>query len=223
MSRETILGIVMKTILINIFLFLFLGSLFYGCSVSNSGATVKIYNSPSLNSGKIASIAFFPLRNQFVQTNALLGTGDMLEINRMFQTEFSNKNSKLQLFNSNSSIELLNKFNLVNSYDTLLSVYNNTGIPNTQILDRIGQAIKVDAIIQGFVVDISEKEILLGVQETKVIVKYVMFSTKSGEILWEATCSGYKQLGAYTSVPPPPISDLIEILRAKIIPELPIL
>ena len=55
--------------------------------------------------------------------------------------------------------------------------------------------------------------------ETGITVKYVMFSTNSGDVLWEATCDGYK--GTATTQKAPPVSDVIEIIKNKIITTLP--
>ncbi|MBU2543836.1 DUF515 domain-containing protein, partial [Patescibacteria group bacterium] len=152
-------------------------------------------------------------------------SGNMIEINKMFQTEFINKNSKIKILNPISSIELLNKFNLVNSYDTLLTDYSNTSIPNEQILKRIGQNLKVDAIIQGFVVGVVQRDGDASYPakrgETKVTIKYVIFSTITGDVLWEATCEGYKSVTPFQKAPP--LSDMIEIIRGKIISALPTL
>ena len=199
-----------------------IGLFFYGC-VSNKG-TVKTYINPALNSSKMLSVAVFPLRNSFVQRNTELSTGDMIDINKMFQSQFVIKNPKTTLVNSVSSTELLNQNNLVNSYDTLLSVYDNTGIPNTKILNKIGTYLKIDALVQGFVKDVVQRDGIYGGNrgETKITIKYVMFSTKTGDILWEAMCEGYKGT-ATTLAKAPPISDVIEIIKNKIISAMPIL
>lgn len=217
----------MTTILKYLFYLPLFGLLFYGCS--GSEATILTYINPSLHSPKITSVVVFPLRNAVTQQNASLATGDMIEINKMFQVEFANKNSNTKMLNPTSSTELLNKYNLVNSYDTLLTGYSNANIPNTQILIRIGQNINVDAIIQGFVIKVFQRDGVFAVSyqnpgnrgETKLILKYVMFSTISGEVLWEATCEGHKDVSSLKKAPS--ISDMIELMRDKIISALPTL
>src|SRR6187401_3421526 len=120
-----------------------------GC-VSKKG-TIKTYLNPSVNASEIKSVAIFPLRNSFVQASMGLETGEMIDINKMFQVEFYNRNRQTKLVDAVSSKELLNQAKLVNSYDTLLAVSENTGTPNTDILNKIGSKLGVDAIIQGFV------------------------------------------------------------------------
>lgn len=66
------------------------------------------------------------------------------------------------------------------------------------------------------------------VGETKVVVKYVMFSTQSGVVLWEATCEGVATTrsrfgGTGSSTAPPPVSTAIQLIREKILAEMPIL
>lgn len=193
-----------------------------GC-VSKKG-TVKTYNNPAVDASKIRSVAIFPLRNSFVQTSVGLGTGEMIEINKMFQVEFANRNSNTQLVNSISSRELLNQYKLVNSYDTLLTVFENTGLPNTNILNAIGEKLKVDAVIQGFLKEVYQRDGVYGGNrgETKIVVKYIMLSTISGDVLWEATCEGYKGTGT-TLAKAPPVEDVIEIIKEKIISAMPTL
>ena len=201
----------------------FVGLLFYGCS--GSDATIINYINPSLNSSVIKSASLLPLHNTITQQNTSLGTANMAEIDNMIQMEFASKNSKTQMLDPKSSTELLKKFNLINSYDTLITDYDNTNIPNVQIFNRIGQNLKVDAIIQGFLVKLFQRDGHVWNPsyqgETKITIKYVMFSTNSGEVLWEATCEGYKSVSSLKNAPS--ISDMIEIIRDKIIDALPTL
>lgn len=197
-----------------------IGLLLYGCVAKK--VTIKTYINSSLNTSKITSVAIFPLRNGFVQRDANLGTGDMIEINKVIHQEFSSMNPKASLVTAVTSIDSLNKGNLVNSYDTLLRVYEYTGIPNTVILNKIGKKLNVGAIIQGFVREITQKDGVYGGNrgETRITLKYVMFSTNTGDVLWEATITGYKGT-ATTLAKAPPISDVIEIIKKKIITGMP--
>ncbi|MBK8833036.1 MAG: hypothetical protein IPN60_19695 [Saprospiraceae bacterium] len=131
-----------------------------GC-VAKKG-TVKTYNNPSVNASRIEAVAIFPLRNSFVQRSVGLGTGEMIDINKMFQTEFYNQNKGVKMVDAVMSRELLNQGNMVNAYDTLLAVYENTGIPNTLILNRIGLKLGVDAIIQGFIKEVFQRDGVYG-------------------------------------------------------------
>ena len=219
-SRIKLKGVKMKTLIRQVVYLSLIGILSYGC-VSTSGTT-KTYISPSLASTKITSVAIFPLRNAFTQTNVSLGTGDMIDINQMFQSEFFKRNANTKLINSVESTELLNKGSLVDIYSDLITVYTVTGIPNTETLKLIGEQLEADVIIQGFVVRVVQRDGVFGGNrgETSVTVRYVMFSTITGEVLWEATSDGYKGT-ALTTEKAPPVTDVIEILREKIISALP--
>ena len=61
------------------------------------------------------------------------------------------------MINSVSSTELLNQGSLVDSYGKMLSVYEESGILNTETLNKIGKYLKVDVIIQGFVMDVYQR------------------------------------------------------------------
>lgn len=186
--------------------------------------TIKTYINPSINSAKIYTVSVLPLRNAFVQKETDLGTGDMIEINKIFHTAFASKNPNTKIVDAITSVELLNKSRLVSSYDTLLRLYENTGMPNTQILAELGKSLHSDAIVQGFVREIFQRDGVYGGNrgETRITIKYVMFSVSNGDIIWEATCVGYK--GTSTTLKPaPPVSDVIEIIKKKIVSAMPVL
>jgi len=206
----------------NLFKSMLIILLLYGCTANK--ATLKTYVNPTLNASRINSVAIFALRNAFVQKNSELGTGEMIDINRMFQMEFAKKNPNTKLIDAVSSTDILNQNNLVNSYDTLLRVFENTGIPNTQILKKIGNKLATDAIMQGFVKEVFQRDGVYGGNrgETKIVVKYVMFSNTTGDVLWESSYEGYKGTST-TLAKAPPISDVIEILKKKLPGSLPAL
>jgi hypothetical protein len=202
--------------------FISIGLILSGCVARK--ASIKSYFNPSLNASKITSVAVFPMRNSFVQKDAGLGTGDVIEINAMIQKAFVTKNPQTIMVDAVSSTDLINKGSLVNSYDTLLRVYENTGLPNTMILNKIGEKLKIDAIIQGFVKDVFQQDGVYGRNggETKITMKYVMFSTKTGDVLWEVTCQGYKRT-ATTFGKAPAVFEVIEIIQKKILTAIPAL
>lgn len=189
--------------------------------LSCSTSKVKTYVDPNLSSGKIKSVALLPLRNSFTQTNASLSTGDIMEINKMFQKEFISKNPTATILNSVESTDLLNEKMLLNDYDKLLQVYGSTGIPNTTILQNIGNQLNIDAIAQGFLVKVVQNDGSYGRVngETTISVKYVMFSTKNGSVLWEVLADGSKVKSTLANAPE--VSEVIEILRKKITSSIP--
>jgi hypothetical protein len=196
--------------------------LFFGCITPTHHSTVRTYINPALNSSEITSVAILPLRNSFTQTSSL-STKDLVEINREFQTVFIDKNQKTTLVNSFTSTELLNKSNLVDSYSNLLLVYTQTGIPNTETLNKIGDVLNVNALIQGFVESVTLMDGIPGAKEgvTTVTFKYIMFSTLTGVVLWEATYistakTGTNFLGGTTpDVTAPPVSEAIKYVKDK--------
>jgi hypothetical protein len=136
------------------FFYLAISLLFLNCSTSK----VKTYVDPNFSNSQVKSIGLLPLRNNFTQTNASLSTGDMLEINKLFQKEFITKNPNAKILNAVETSDLLNAKMLVNDYDNLLQVYGSTGIPNTTVLQNIGRELKIDAIAQGFVTKVVQND-----------------------------------------------------------------
>jgi hypothetical protein len=188
-----------------------------GCSSSK----IKTYSDPNLSISNINSIAILPLRNSFTATNTSLSTSDIIELNKMFQQEFMQKNPTLKILNSVESSDILNEMDLVEEYDKLLQVYGSTGIPNTKILQNIGEKLKIDAITQGFLTKVVQNDGSYGRvnAETTIKAKYVMFSTKTGAVLWEIIVDGSK-IGS-TIAKAPPVEDVMGILRKKISTSIP--
>ena len=142
----------------------------------------------------------------------------------MFQTAFVEKNPNTKLINPAASTELLNKKSLVEPYSKLLTVYWETGIPNTVTLMDMGKQLNVDAIIQGFVVQMYQRDgDFWGAKtaRTTIVIKYIMFSTNLGKVLWETSCDGDEEVSSLKKAPP--VSEVLEIIREKMISAIPIL
>lgn len=156
-----------------------------GCINPIAEGKVSTYLSPALGTSRITSVAVFPLLNSFdPRGGSSLNTGDMLDRNSMFQAEFARKNPKATLITSSASTDLLNRAGLVDAYGSFVSVYRETGVPNTQTLNNMGRTLKADAIIQGFIERVVQTDGRPGSipGDTKLSVKYVMFSTANGTV-----------------------------------------
>lgn len=96
------------------------------------------------------------------------------------------------------------------------------GIIDDGTLHKIGHVLKVNTVIQGEVIDIKRKfpKYRKVIGETTATVKYSIFSTTQGKLLWEATCSRVEK-NAHSEQLIPPAIDAIEIAFDEIIDNLP--
>jgi hypothetical protein len=187
-----------------------------GCSVKR--ATLKTYVEPSLDAGAIKSIAVFPMRN------VRLLPDEAREINRSVTQALNSQNPNLKIIGPAESVDLLNKAELADGYSDFLRDYATSGIPNASLLNKIGQALYADAIMQGEVYDIFQEDGAYGVNKgtTSLTVRYVILSTNKGDVLWEAT-SNSKLVTATTIEDAPPLYEAIMQAQNKILTALPTL
>lgn len=187
-----------------------------GCSTQR--ATLKTYVEPSLDPCAVKAIAVFPMRN------VRLLPDEAREINRGVTQALHSQNQNLKILGPAESVDLLNKAELADGYSDFLRDYATSGIPNASLLRKIGEALYVDAIMQGEVYDIKQRDGTYSGNkgETSLTVRYVILSTTKGDVLWEAT-SNSKLSTATTIEDAPPLYEAILNAQNKILSALPTL
>ncbi len=186
-----------------------------GCSTTTS---LRSFIDPSIQSSSIKTIVVFPMRN------TSFSPGEALDIDREITRGFQQKNPNIKIIGSAEAISLLNQKNLVLSYDSLLYGFEHSGIPNTIILKRIGSILGIDAILQGRLSDISQKDGHWGVGAevgiTSLTIRYTLLSTQTGSTLWEGIASANLK-GKIASTNAPPLFETTLIARDKILTSIP--
>ena len=185
------------------------------------GSTLKTFVEPSIQSSAIKSVAIFPIRNMNLLPD------EIREFNRGITDGLGRQNPKLKLVGAVEAVTMLNAGGLADKYSQFLRDYTQSGIPDIKILNEIGTALGVDAIIQGEVFSISQTDgysvnNLEFYGKTSVSVRYILLSTVNGGVLWEATGTAYK-LSDKANDPAPTIYEAIQIAQAKILSALPTL
>ncbi len=147
-----------------------------GCAVQR--ATLKTFVEPSIQPASIRVVAIFPMRN------ARLLPDESRELNRGIVQAFHKQNPNVRLVGPEESTTLLNEAGLTEKYSDFLRDYATSGIPNVTTLKKIGNALEVDAILQGEVFDIRQIDGAYGITrgKTSVTVRYVLLSTRYGNI-----------------------------------------
>ena len=111
---------------------------------------------------------------------------------------------------------------MAEKYADFLRDYAVSGIPNVKTLNEIGKVLEVDAIVQGEIFDLEQKDgHYPGVMaRTSLTLRYSLLSTSKGDVLWEATCNVHlKPRGLLVTVwsPPPAIGDVIRLAHEKVL------
>lgn len=187
--------------------------LLIGCAT----AGLKTYVDPSIQPGSINSVAIFPMRN------VRLLPDESRVINRSISQRFQQESPKVRILGPGESIDLINQKGLADKYSDFLRNFAMSGIPNVITLKEIGNALDVDAILQGEVFDIVQINGRFGLDtnsRTFLTVRYYLLSTHKGNILWEAT-SNVKKSTVTVFEPAPPVYEVISIANEKILTSLP--
>lgn len=195
----------------------FIGFIFVtGCATQR--ATIKTFVEPSIQPESIRSVAVFPMRN------VRLLPDESRELNRGVSQAFHQQNPNVRIVGPTESTTLLNQVGLTGKYSDFLRDYATSGIPNVNTLKEIGDALDVDAILQGEMFDIYQIDGAYGITagKTSITVRYVLLSTRYGSVLWEATSNAKKET-ATTLESAPPLYEVILIAQNKILTALPTL
>lgn len=190
-----------------------LSAIFMGCSLSH--ATIKTFVDPSIQSASVKSIAVFSLRN------TSLSPGEALELDRNMTQAFVKKNSSLKILGAAEATQKLNEMGLVEDYSKFLSEFEHSGIPNTVILKKIGTALGIDAILQGRLQNVIQRDGSYPQQaaETSLTLRYTLMNVQNGNTLWEGTSAASKRKGSLAKSPP--IYEVIDIAMKKMLKSLP--
>lgn len=181
-----------------------------------SGADTQNYQDPALSKYDIKTIAVLPMRNSYLNLN------ETQDINRYFMTGASRKISKFTVISPDDAIESLNRDTLVDKYYDYLVSYATTGIPNRDLIKKLGKSIGCDAVIQGEVFDIKKKDGEYGKNkgETRCNVRYSMVSTTDGKVIWETTAEAYEKTD-FTLSDAPSLMGVVKIGIDEIIASMP--
>ncbi len=182
---------------------------FSGCQ----NASLDSYVDPSYSAKEIQKVVVLPM------TNASITPGQAQELARAFAQGMQRTNPGLEVMGAGEAIDKINAVNMADEWATFLRNYNTSGIPNTNTVKRVGKALGVDAIVQGSILNVSQKDSNgYDYPMTRVTVRYGAIKAKTGVLLWEISSEGTIQPYSYTAAP---IIDAIRLAHAKILESIP--
>lgn len=193
--------------------------LLFGCA---QHVNLRSFSDPALQSSSVKNVAIFPIRNTRILP------GESREMVRSFTREFVKINRSVNILSATEVTDKLNEKDMAEQYADFLRHYAVSGIPNVKILNKIGVALEVDAIVQGEIFGLVQRDgHYPGVMaRTSLTLRYSLISTSKGDVLWEATCSVSIQPSGLTATvwsPPPLIIEVIQLAQEKVLTDLPYL
>lgn len=106
-----------------------------------------------------------------------------------FISAFTTRNPTIGIVKPEDAVAVLTSASLAQRYAMFLRDYSITGIADRPLLNEVGKALGVDAIVQGAVLEIIQRNGFFNIQPgmTMVTVRYRIISTSTGALLWEGT------------------------------------
>jgi len=185
-----------------------------GCATQS--ASINSYVDTSIRTEDIETIAFLPIRG------ARLLTTQTRAINNMLITGFASQNPHIEIITPDKTTTMLGEADLAGKYSEFLESYFLSGVPNIAILREIGDSLDIDAILQGEILDIFQRDGVYGGAKglTTLTISYSIWSTSEGNLVWEATSQASK--GTMTTMESAPaIYDVVLMAHEKILGSLP--
>ncbi len=187
-------------------------------------ATLNSYSDPSFNARSVESLALLPSRNPS------LAPSESRQLTRRVAQGIHERSPNVSIVSPAEATELLNDAGLADAWATFLINYDASGIPDGEVLRSVGDALDVDVIVQGEMLDLyrvdgGTEEDGGGKGQTRVTVRFSMLDARSGRLVWEATSEGIRETafgGDFQSKAPPSI-EAVELAVDKLISSMPIM
>ncbi len=175
---------------------------------------VRSYQDPSLSTTPLSFVAVLPLQN------TRLGPRVAIDLNRGVVQALSRRNPKLKIMGPAEAQEKLGTSGLIETYSQFLRDYGTSGLLNKAALAKIGDALGVDAILQG---DISQLEQQDGYPYhpayTKLTLRHSVVSLQSGVLLWESSATVRHETTAFNKAPE--IEDVVPTAQSTLVAQMP--
>jgi hypothetical protein len=147
-------------------------------------ATVRTFSAPALAATTIESIAILPFQHPRVDSHSALS------LNRGIEHAFAARNPRLRLVGPAEAQVRLGAAHLVEVYAQLVREYRTSGRLNTGALHQVHDALKVDAMLSGFITSVVQLD---GAPHrpafTHLTLTYVLIGLRHGVLLWDTAAT----------------------------------
>lgn len=148
-------------------------------------SAARTHVDPALATTSIRAVAVLPIRN--VRITAEIGN----EMDQTLIAALTTRNPTVRIVGPEDAAASLAKAGLMTRYTLFLRDYTVTAIPDPTLLAEVGKTLGVDAIVQGAIVELVQRNGFLNIQNgsTLATVRYRIISTSTGTMLWEGMAS----------------------------------
>jgi hypothetical protein len=147
-------------------------------------AKVRTFSAPPLAATTIESIAILPFQHTRV------GSHSALSLNRGIEQAFAARNPRMRLVGPAEAQVILGAAHLVEVYAQLVRDYRTSGRLNTGALHQVHDALKVDAILSGFITSVVQLD---GAPHrpafTHLTLTYALIGLRHGVLLWDTAAT----------------------------------
>lgn len=187
------------------------------CTTTYRG-TINSYIDPGYQQGAIKRIAVFSIRN------SSRAPSESRRINVELSRAIVNKNPHVDLVSPSEALRTINESNLASEWADFVEDYYTSGIANRAILEKIGEALTVDAVLQGQIENVVQRDGGSGIPgQTRITLSFSIVEVTSAKRIWEVSADGIGTTGSglFSNKTAPPILDAIQVAVAKVLDNLP--
>ena len=146
--------------------------------------TVRTFSAPSLAATTIESMAIVPFQDTRV------GSHSALSLNRGIEQAFAARNPRLRIVGPADAQVRLGAAHLGEVYAQLVREYRTSGRLNTGALHQVHDALKVDAMLSGFLTSMVQLD---GAPHrpafTQFTLTYALIGLRHGGLLWDTAAT----------------------------------
>ncbi len=186
---------------------------------ATSKATLNTYIDPSFDAGSVESLALLP------SLSPSLSLSETRELTRRVAQGINQRSPNVRVLGPTEAAQLLNDAGLEDAWATFLINYDNSGVTDREVLRSVGDALDVDAIVQGGMLNVYQGDgggdaYSESKSQTRVTVRFTMFDTRSGLLVWEGISDGTKETTADWH-DAPPVVEVVELAVDKLLLAMP--
>jgi hypothetical protein len=192
-----------------IFTFGLLFFFIFSCTIKEANIHTYIY--PGYIPGQINSIAFLSVHESAAKEI------EARRMNTRVFHAFLDKNPHIEVLSQSKSTSLMDNNHLSDTWTAFLKNYELYGRPDIELLSTIGSTLNIDGIMQGEIIELTQIEGKVGLNRatTEIKIRYRLFDTYRGRLVWEAVSDGIK-IAATDTEPLPPVWDVLKLATDKL-------
>ncbi len=177
-------------------------------------ATLNTHIDPNFDAASVESVALLP------SLNPSLAPSETRELTLRVAQGINERSPNVRVLGPVEAARLLNDAGLVDAWATFLITYDPNGVPDREVLRTVGDALGVDVIVQGEMLNVYQMD-----GETRVTVRFTMLDTRGARLVWASTSEGIRKnaLGGSFGAEAPPIIEAVELAVDKLISTMPIM